>query len=153
MDVLEASIEDAAVILAIQREAYISEAKLHDDFNIPPLTQTLAELKAEFGQKRIVKILVDGEVVASGQARLFNSTCQIGRMAVKPHLKGRGIGSTLLTALESSFKEAKRIELFTGINSAANLAMYKRKGYEPFKQDKLGDTIVVFLEKSLENNL
>ncbi|KXO09063.1 Histone acetyltransferase HPA2 [Moritella sp. JT01] len=149
MEVFEASVEDASVILAIQKEAYISEAQLHDDFEIPPLTQTLAELEAEFGKRRIVKIVIDGKIVASGQATLFNSTCQIGRMAVTPQLKGKGIGSTLLSELELSFREANRIELFTGINSTANLAMYSHRGYKPFKQKKLGCTTLVFLEKLL----
>ena len=149
MEVFEASVEDAPVILAIQKEAYISEAQLHDDFEIPPLTQTLAELEAEFGKRRIVKIVIDDKIVASGQATLFNSTCQIGRMAVTPQLKGKGIGSTLLSELELSFREANRIELFTGINSTANLAMYSHRGYKPFKQKKLGSTTVVFLEKLL----
>ena len=152
MEVFEASIEDASVILAIQKDAYISEALLHNDFEIPPLTQTLVELEAEFDKRRIVKIVIDGEIVASGQAKFSNSTCEIGRMAVKTKFKGKGIGSKLLTALESSFSEANRIELFTGINSAANLAMYNRRGYKQFKQKKFGDTTVVFLEKLLQNS-
>lgn len=39
-----ASPADAAAILALQKLAYQSEARLYNDFSIPPLLQTLEEL-------------------------------------------------------------------------------------------------------------
>ena len=42
-----AAVEDAAEILAVQQAAYQSEAKMYQDWSIPPLTQTLAELQQE----------------------------------------------------------------------------------------------------------
>jgi len=74
MEILEAKIEDAPIILQIQKEAYISEAKLHNDFNIPPLTQSLAELESEFNSKCILKIVLDDQIIASGQVKLNGST-------------------------------------------------------------------------------
>jgi len=43
-----ANLEDAAEILALQKLAYLSEARIYDDFTIPPLLQTLEETVAEF---------------------------------------------------------------------------------------------------------
>ncbi|WP_444996496.1 GNAT family N-acetyltransferase [Aliikangiella sp. IMCC44359] len=149
IEIQDASIDDASTILKIQREAYISEAELHNDFDIPPMTQTLDELIAEFDNKKIIKVLMNGELVASGQAKFHHGTCFIGRMAVKPEFKGKGIGSKLLACLETSYTDATRAELFTGINSLVNLGMYKRRGYSEFKQEQLGKTTVVFLEKNL----
>ena len=44
MIIEQASAEDAAEILALQKLAYRSEAELYDDYTIPPLTQTLEEM-------------------------------------------------------------------------------------------------------------
>ena len=149
MKILEAKIEDAPIILKIQKEAYISEAELHNDFNIPPLTQSLAELESEFNNKCILKIVFNDQIIASGQVKLNGSTSCIGRMAVKSDFKGKGIGSKLLSALEQFYPEAHQVELFTGINSKANLGMYERRGYRRIKEEVLGKTTVVFLGKSL----
>ena len=73
-------------------------------------------------------------------------------MAVWPELHGQGVGSKLLSSLETIFPEANRVELFTGEFSASNLAMYKRRGYSEFKTAKLGKTRVVFLERNLKSS-
>jgi len=150
MEILHATIKDADLLLELQRVAYESEAKLHNDFNIPPLTQSLDELKADFENKTILKVVNEGELLASGQARFESGTCHIGRMAVWPDLQGKGIGSKLLSALESIFPNATQAELFTGQNSVANLAMYKHRGYIEFKRAKLGKTSVVYLKRELK---
>ncbi len=50
-----ATIDDAPAILDLQKLAYHSEAILYRDWSIPPLTQTLAELRAEFTDWKILK--------------------------------------------------------------------------------------------------
>jgi ribosomal protein S18 acetylase RimI-like enzyme len=149
MEICEAKIEDAAIILQIQKEAYVSEAELHNDFNIPPLTQSLAEFECEFNNKCILKVVLNDKIVGSRQVKLNGSTSHIGRMAIKGNYKGLGIGSKLLSALELAYPEADRVELFTGINSKANLNMYERRGYRRIKEETLGKTTVVFLGKVL----
>ena len=51
-----ARVDDAAEILALQKLAYRSEAELNQDFSIPPLTQTQAEIESEFTAKRFLKV-------------------------------------------------------------------------------------------------
>lgn len=151
MKIQQATRDDAAELLALQQAAYLSEAALHDDYSIPPLTQTLAELLEDVEHKHILKITDEANcLLASGQVSLSGNSCYIGRMAVWPQHQGGGIGSRLLTALESVFPEAQRAELFTGEHSERNLSMYQRRGYTPFKTALLGDTRVVFLERYLQ---
>ena len=54
--------EDAAHILGLQRLAYQSEARLYDDWNLPPLVQTLESLQAEFANSVILKALDRGQL-------------------------------------------------------------------------------------------
>jgi hypothetical protein len=46
ISIIQASIENAAEILALQKLACQSEAKLNGDRTIPPLTQTIPEIEA-----------------------------------------------------------------------------------------------------------
>lgn len=147
MNILEARTSDAEKILALQKLAYISEAELHDDFDIPPLTQSLDELVTDFENKTILKIEVDGVLRASGQVFFDGDCAYIARMAVDPEFQGKGIGSELMNALERVFPMAKRYELFTGENSERNLRMYERRGYSRVKSKQLGKTRVIFLSK------
>jgi hypothetical protein len=55
LEIMSADPADAGDILALQRLAYQSEARLYGDWDIPPLTQTLAELRAEFATLLVLK--------------------------------------------------------------------------------------------------
>lgn len=48
------------MILALQKRVYESEARLYDDWNLPPLTQTIDSLRAEFATSLVLKA-VDGD--------------------------------------------------------------------------------------------
>ncbi|MCL2720510.1 MAG: hypothetical protein FWD47_04125 [Treponema sp.] len=50
MEIKKAIYEDLAEILDLQKLAYLSEAKLLNDYNIQPLIQTLDELQNQFMQ-------------------------------------------------------------------------------------------------------
>ena len=55
MEILPATIADADEILALQKLAYASEAALYDDESLPPLTQTLEQMQAEFDRQVVLK--------------------------------------------------------------------------------------------------
>ncbi|HEX4974907.1 MAG TPA: hypothetical protein VFV48_03385 [Pseudomonadales bacterium] len=76
VEIQEACLDDAEEILTLQRTAYVSEAVLHDDFEIPPLTQTLEELISDFAHKKILKITENGSLSISAQSMLvFCAVC------------------------------------------------------------------------------
>ncbi len=147
MLIINAEVSDAPAILALQKRAYHSEAEINNDFSIPPLTQTLEQLQSEFAVKVILKVVVNGEIVGSGQVRLENGTAYIGRIIVRPELWGQGIGSRILQTLETVFPDAQRFELFTGAKSVNNITLYKNRGYSEFKEAFVGETRIIFLEK------
>lgn len=147
MLIINAEVSDAPAILALQKRAYHSEAEINNDFSIPPLTQTLEQLQSEFAVKVILKVVVNGEIVGSGQVRLENNTAFIGRIIVRPELWGQGIGSRILQTLETVFPDAQRFELFTGAKSVNNITLYKNRGYSEFKEAFVGETRIIFLEK------
>lgn len=139
--------DDAEELLLLQKVAYQSEAELNEDYNIPPLTQTLDQYINDFDKRTILKVEENKRIIASGQAYIHNDTCFIGRLIVLPEFQGKGYGSAILDNLEKAFPKVKRYELFTGEKSVRNIQLYKRKGYSAFKEETLGKTKVIFLEK------
>jgi GNAT superfamily N-acetyltransferase len=144
-----AVIDDAAAILALQKRAYESEARLYDDWNLPPLTQTLDSLQAEYAGSMVLKVTdAGGLVVGSVRARESGGTCHIGRLIVAPELQGLGLGTRLMREIEARCL-LTRFELFTGSRSAGNIRLYERLGYRHFREQTLSPAVtLVFMEKS-----
>ncbi len=143
-----ANIEELAEILSLQKLAYRSEAELYNDYTIPPLTQTLAEVKIEFENQLFLKASVNGKIVGSVRAYLEQGTCFIGKLIVHPDFQNRGIGTRLMHEIEERFAQAERYELFTGYQSERNLHLYHKLGYKAFRSERATDKVnIVFMEK------
>lgn len=140
--------EDATEILELQRLAYQSEASIYDDYSIPPLTQSLPEIEADFKNHVYLKAVHNGKIVGSVRGRNDGETCYIGRLIVDPDLQNQGLGTRLLNEIEHAFPEVKRFELFTGERSKRNLYFYEKAGYKQFRREAISEkTALVFLEK------
>lgn len=143
-----ATTDDAAAILELQRRAYQAEARLYNDWTIPPLVQDLGSLRAEMGTATVLKAVAADVLVGSVRACVEEQTCRIGRLMVEPAWQGRGIGSALLRAIEAAFPQASRFELFTGSRSADNIRLYRRHGYAITGTRPLSDQVsLVILSK------
>ena len=59
MIITKATKEDLSEILQLQYLSYQSEAKLLNNFDIPPLKQTLQEVQNEYDNGTILKVLDD----------------------------------------------------------------------------------------------
>jgi ribosomal protein S18 acetylase RimI-like enzyme len=141
--------DDAPDILALQKLAYQSEAKLYNDWTLAPLVQDVESLRQEFSSSTVLKAELAGRLVGSVRARAKNGVCCIGRLIVHPDFQGRGIGSSLLTAIEAHFNDASAFELFTGAKSAGNIRLYQRHGYALTRTESLSPSVsIVFLTKT-----
>ncbi len=148
----DASTKDADAILVLQKLAYRSEAKLYNDFSIPPLTQSIESLLEEFSKSIILKATAGDRLVGSVRAVKNGSKCSIGRLIVHPGMQGQGIGSKLLQSIEDRFKGISKFELFTGSRSEANIRLYQRHGYRIVRTQPLSQTVsITFLEKRLSD--
>ena len=150
MDVLieEATLGDAEPILSLQKLAYQSEAELYQDFALPPLVETLEQVRSRFQDYLVLKAGVGDRLVGAVQGRLLDRVCYIARLIVHPDFQNRGIGTRLMVTLESRFPHARRFELFTGHRSEKSIHLYERLGYRVFKTVPEHERLtLVYLEK------
>jgi GNAT superfamily N-acetyltransferase len=148
MIITQATAEDAEEILDLQKLAYQSEAAIYQDYSIPPLTQTLAEIKADLQSQHFLKAVAEGRIVGSVRAYMEQGTCFIGRLIVHPAHQNRGLGTELMSGIEECFPDAKRYDLFTGHRSERNRYLYQKLGYRRFRDEMVSEKLtMVFLEK------
>ena len=100
MNILPALQQDLPEILALQRAAFAAEAQLVNDWNIPPLTQTLEELAEDWRKGIMLKAQSgQGALVGTVRGHAAQDGYYIGRLAVLPQWQGKGVGSALLEAI------------------------------------------------------
>jgi ribosomal protein S18 acetylase RimI-like enzyme len=147
-----ATLTDAGELLTVQRAAYLVEAQRYDDPHLPPLTETLDEVRAAIvGGDVVLTARVGHRLIGSARGRVLDGAGHIGRLAVAPDLHGHGVGRRLLAAVEAALApRVTRFELFTGAHSEANLALYRSAGYADLSVRALPNGPgLIYLEKRL----
>ena len=145
-----ATIDDAGELWTLQLAAYVSEGRLNSSFDIPPLTETLAELRASLAAGTVLVARQASRLVGSVRGEpTDDGAWYIGRLMVAPDLHGQGIGGRLLSEIEARAPAGTtRLRLRTGIFSASNLAYYHRRGYlEVGRAIDPGGTTVVIMDR------
>jgi tRNA (guanine37-N1)-methyltransferase len=147
-----ARIDDAGELWTLQLAAYVSEGKLNGSFDIPPLMETLTELRASLAAGTVLVARRASRLVGSVRGEpAEGGVWYIGRLMVAPDLHGQGIGSRLLSEIETRAPAGTtRLRLRTGVFSAGNLAYYRRRGYvEVGRTIDPGGTTAVIMDRFL----
>ena len=150
MQVEKAIKEDLLEILNLQKLAFQAQVEIYDDYSIPPLIQTEEEIKNDFMNHVYLKVVINGRIVGSVRGCKEGDTCHVGRLIVHPSFQNQGIGTKLMKAIEQSFKDIKRCELFTGHKSEKNIYIYKKLGYQEFKVEPVHEKLThIYFEKKV----
>ena len=144
---------NAGELLTVRRAAFVAEAQVFNDPNIPALTQSLDELVLDLESEDVVTLGAwsGHRLVGSIRVGIENSKATIGRLAVARDLQGKGIGTQLLFAVLAYLPEnTSEVWVFTGQNSKHNIALYNKAGYEHQFDQVAGDLTYAYLRKVLE---
>jgi len=144
---------DAGELLTVRRAAFVAEAQLYNDPNIPALTQTLEELLVDLESDDVVTLGAwrGHRLVGSIRVGIEGEKATIGRLAVAPDLQSQGIGTQLLFAVLGHLPDStKEVWVFTGQNSKHNISLYNKVGYEHQFDQVSGDLTYAYLRKILE---
>ena len=140
---------DAGELLTLQRAAYVTEGRLHDSFDFPPLTDELGDVEQLIADTTCLVARRGGRLVGSVFGRReADGSWFVGRLMVAPDLQGTGLGRRLLDLIEDAAPPGTpRSVLVTGALSAFNRAFYTRRGYRVVGEEIRGSVPIVVMER------
>ncbi len=144
--------EDAGEVLTLQRAAYVAEAQLYGDPFLPPLVESLDQIRKVLDSDAVVLKAMDGHrMTGAVRGQFSEQTCLVGRLVVAPDQQGRGIATELMRAIEREVEgRAASLVLFTGHLSEDNLRLYRRLGYSETHRERIAPYLtLVHMRKTL----
>lgn len=125
-----ATADDAAELLVLQRCCAVELAIENATFEVPPMHETLDDVRAWIASCAAWVVRLDGRLIGAARGARHGQAWEVGRLMVAPDLAGRGLGRWLLEVAEASAPgDVDSVVLFTGVRSARKLTMYERAGY------------------------
>lgn len=147
--------EDAAEVMVLQRCCWAEEAIANESFEVPALRETLDEVRAWLHSWDAFGLWQDARLIGMVRMLRRSDGGDIGRLAVVPDLRGRGIGVWLLDEAETYVRSAysrSRSELMTGSRSVRNIALYESRGYRVVSLDSEAG-VVILVKDLLESSM
>ncbi|MGW9032994.1 GNAT family N-acetyltransferase [Streptomyces sp. NPDC055722] len=127
--------DDAAQVTVLQRCCWVEEAVANGTLAVPALHESPEEVREWLANWHTAGLWLDGRLLGMVRARPVETDWHLGRLAVAPDLRGRGLGRWLLrTAEAAAGPDSRRILLFTGTKSLRNIDLYQSQGYQPVSQ-------------------
>lgn len=123
--------DDAPEVTVLQRCCWVDEAVVNGTLAIPALHESLEEVRDWLETWHVTGIWLDGRLLGMVRARRDGTDWHVGRLAVVPDLRGRGLGRWLLHTAETGAEpECRRVLLSTGAKSLRNIDLYHSEGYQ-----------------------
>jgi NAD(P)H-dependent FMN reductase/GNAT superfamily N-acetyltransferase len=123
--------DDAAEVTVLQRCCWVEEAVVNDTIAIPALHESPDDVREWLADWHTIGLWLDGRLLGMVRVRGAGTDWDVGRLAVVPDMRGRGLGRWLLRAGEAAAgPQFRRAVLFTGAKSARNIDLYRSEGYE-----------------------
>ncbi len=139
LDVRPATPADAPELFVLQRACWMPEGLEADGWVVPPLAETLDDVRASLGEWTTYAVRVPsvdgapGRLLASVRGRVRPgepAVWETSRLMVAPDLQGRGLGRGLLELSEAlAPASVTTFWLTTGRTVPANIRRYQRAGY------------------------
>jgi ribosomal protein S18 acetylase RimI-like enzyme len=141
--IVPAHLDDATIILEIQKRAFAEEGRLSDNPDIPPLTEGVDAVREHIRSQTVLVVRDDDRIVGSARGIVDGTVCVIRGVSVEPALQGQGIGSSLLRAIEAAHPGVARFELTTNTVMESNVRFYERHGYRVRELTRYTDKITL----------
>lgn len=141
--ILPAVPADAPRIHDIQMRAFAEEGRLSGTAQIPPLTEDVSAIEGHIRTQTVLTARDGARIIGSARGIVDGTVCTIRGVSVEPSCQGRGIGASLLLAVERAHPSVERFDLTTNTLVPGNVAFYERRGYRVIELTRYGDRIVL----------
>lgn len=151
MEPVRLGLSDAGELLTLQYAAFVPEAKAHCTFDLPPLWETVEQMRTTLSDPACLAwgFREEGRLVAGVRILVAGAAGKVARLVVAPDRQGRGLGSSLMLAAEERLPRGVTVlRLFTGEHSAGPLRLYPRLGYQETHRTVEGHYELVHFEKA-----
>lgn len=138
----------ARAVLALQRRAYRVEAEMVGSDAIPPLHESLDELRRS--GERFAGAFVEERLTGVVSWKLVGETLDLHRLAVDPNAFRRGLGRALVLAALAAEPGATRAVVQTGSRNEPACRLYRSLEFAPTGEREVAPGLVISLfERSL----
>jgi ribosomal protein S18 acetylase RimI-like enzyme len=115
-------------LLDLQKASYLIEAKLINFYEIPPLLETIDELRE--CEESFIGYFVGGELTGAISFTIGDDALTICRMVVHPDHFRKGIAQRLLTEVENSNRGLTIFKVSTGKENPPAKNLYLKNGFK-----------------------
>ena len=110
---------------------------------LAPLTEDVAAIELHIRTQTVLTARDGERIIGSARGISDGSVCTIRGVSVEPSCQGRGIGASLLRAVEQAHPDVERFELTTNTLVPGNVAFYERRGYRVTELTRYTDKITL----------
>lgn len=144
---------DLQALLSLQKAAFMEVARQMDNYDIPPLSQTIQDIRKDFETCVILKYTsFENRIIGSVRGHIDgDNICHIGKLIVHPCFQNQGIGKALMYEIEKYFPSCSKFTLFTGDETPNTLYLYTKVGYHVIYKREMDGINLIHMEK--ENHL
>ncbi len=143
LSIRPAAMEDAEAIHAIQMRAFAEEGRLSDDMRIPPLAEPVTAIALHIRTQTVLTARDGERIIGAARGIVEGVVCTLRGIIVEPEYQGRGIGASLLAAIEQAHPGVERFDLTTNTLVPGNVAFYERHGYKVTELSNYAGKIVL----------
>lgn len=140
MKLVKATLEDAKILLEIQKQSFEKYAIKYGDFDSNPYNMDLHRMefniKYRFG--RYEKIMLDGKIIGGIFAFDLDDTAvkKIAQAYILPEYQQSGIGKDALTAFINTDPKVKKWYVDTILEEEYNVEFYLKLGFEIIDEEE-----------------
>jgi N-acetylglutamate synthase-like GNAT family acetyltransferase len=142
-NVISASPVDAPAMLDLQRRAFAEEGRRSGSQDIRPLTEPLEAVLEHIHKQTALVIWDSGKIIGTIRGILEGRVCMIRALAIDPAYQRRGLGATLLKAMEHAHPDVARFELTTNTVMEGNVPFYERHGFRVTELTRHSDLVTL----------
>ncbi|OZV10646.1 hypothetical protein CIW83_19170 [Tissierella sp. P1] len=138
-------INEAEILLDIQKKAFKEDLEKYEDYDTSPATEPIEKLIRKINNSFHYTVFLDDIIIGGIEVRKLSDTqFYLNRLYLSPKYQNKGIGAKLMEFIESEFSEALEWTLSTPYMNYRNHYFYEKFGYEKISEHTITEKLILF---------